>query len=98
MDNRSSPSLEQSMSFLKEQNARLETFQTQMSSDMQASVQKAKELATKLIAVEQRAGELQKKYDESKRGYFKLREDREKLKSELEKIKGVEVEGDQQQN
>ena len=67
-----------------------------MSSDMQASVQKAKDLATKLVAVEQRASELQKKYDESKRGYFKLREDREKLKSELEKIKGVEVEGDQQ--
>ena len=55
-------------------------------------------MATKLIAVEQRAGELQKKYDESKRGYFKLREDREKLKSELEKIKGVEVEGNQTQN
>ena len=69
----------------------------QMSSDMQANVQKAKDLATKLIAVEQRANELQKKYDESKRGYFKLREDREKLKSELEKIKGVEVEGNQTQ-
>lgn len=84
------------MNFLKEQNVRLEALQTQMSGDMQASVQKAKDLATKLIEVEQRAGELQKKYDESKRGYFKLREDREKLKSELEKIKGVEVEGDQQ--
>ena len=70
----------------------------QMSTDMQTNVQKAKDLATKLIAVEQRAGELQKKYDESKRGYFKLREDREKLKSELEKIKGVEVEGNQTQN
>ena len=70
----------------------------QMSTDMQTNVQKSKDLATKLIAVEQRAGELQKKYDESKRGYFKLREDREKLKSELEKIKGVEVEGNQTQN
>ena len=50
---------------------------------MQANVSKAKDLATKLMAVEQRANELQKKYDESKRGYFKLREDREKLKKEL---------------
>ena len=55
---------------------------------MQAGVAERKELATKLMAEQQRASELQKKYDDSKRGYFKLREDREKLKTELEKIKG----------
>lgn len=60
-----------------------------MSSDMQTNTAKIKNLATNLIAVEQRANELQKKYDDTKRGYFKLREDREKLKAELEKNKGT---------
>jgi len=58
-------------------------------------VTKTKDLASKLMAAEQRANDLQKKYDDSKRGYFKVREDREKLKAELEKAKGETGEGNQ---
>jgi len=50
------------------------------------------------MAVELERNELQKKYDDTKRGYFKLREERDQLKKDLEKHVGVKgSEGDQTQ-
>ena len=43
----------------------------------------------KIVAAEQRANEAQKKYDECKRNYFKLREERERLKSSIQAKEGT---------
>ena len=50
---------------------------------------RAKDLNTRLVAAESKASELQKKYDESKRGYLRIREERERLKADLEKAKAA---------
>ncbi len=44
---------------------------------------------TKLVAAEASANELQKKYDESKRNYLRIRDERERLKSDLEAAKSL---------
>lgn len=40
-----------------------------------------------MVAAESRGNEVQKKYDECKRNFFKLREEKERLKTELEKAR-----------
>lgn len=50
-------------------------------------MQKVRNLNTKLVAAETSANELQKKYDESKRNYLRIRDERERLKSDLEAAK-----------
>ena len=52
-------------------------------------MQKVRNLNTKLVAAEASANELQKKYDESKRNYLRIRDERERLKSDLEAAKGL---------
>jgi len=47
-------------------------------------MQKARTLNTKLVASETQVNELQKKYDESKRNYLRIRDERERLKVDLE--------------
>ena len=56
--------------------------------ELDAQISKAKELNGRLVSAEARANEVQKKYDECKRNYFKLRDERERLRSDLEKAKG----------
>ena len=81
---------EKEFAFLKDQNARLEELQATISNDLVGKTSKNKDLATSLNAVELERNELQKKYDDTKRGYFKLREERDQLKKDLEKHVGVE--------
>ena len=57
--------------------------------ELDAQISKAKELHGRVVVAESRANEVQKKYDECKRNYFKLRDERERLKVELEKVKGT---------
>lgn len=57
--------------------------------ELDEQITKAKELNGRVVAAETRANEAQKKYDDCKRNYFKLREERERLKAELEKAKGA---------
>ena len=82
-------SQEISMVYLKEDNVRLEKLQATLASDKESLIRKSKEMSTKIVATEQRLADLQKKYDEQKRAYFKIREDRERLKAELEKTKAI---------
>ena len=56
-----------------------------MKEDVERNQRQVKSLNERLLAAESKAKELQLKYDESKRNYFKLRGDRERLKGELEK-------------
>ncbi len=52
-------------------------------------MQKVRNLNTKLVAAEASANELQKKYDESKRNYLRIRDERERLKADLEAAKSL---------
>ena len=61
--------------------------------ELEAQVSKAKELHTRVVAAEQRANEIQKKHDEYKRYQLKLRDERNRLKSELEKLKSGSMTG-----
>ena len=56
--------------------------------ELDAQVSKAKELHGRVVTAESRANEVQKKYDECKRNYFKLRDERERLRADLEKARG----------
>ena len=56
-----------------------------MAADLASERTKSKNLNEKLSASEQRANELQKKYDDCKRNYFKIRDERERLKADVEK-------------
>ena len=56
-----------------------------MATDLASERTKSKNLNEKLSASEQRANELQKKYDDCKRNYFKIRDERERLKADVEK-------------
>lgn len=49
---------------------------------------KSRGLNVRLVAAESRANEVQKKHEESKRNYLRIRDERERLKAELEQVKG----------
>ena len=69
-----------------------------MSNDLLEKTTKNKDLSTKLTSVELERNEIQKKYDDTKVRYFKIRDERDKLKGELEKSKSAECsEGNQPQ-
>ena len=74
-------------SLLREQDDH-ETRYKKKSVELDTQISKAKELHVRVVAAEQRANEVQKKYDECKKNYFKLREERERLRADLEKAKG----------
>lgn len=54
---------------------------------------KSRDLNGRLVKAEARANELQKKYDESKKNYLRIREERDRLKAEVEQAaaKGTAV-------
>lgn len=51
--------------------------------DLKKQVASNKQLVEQISALEGKLSELTKKYDECKRGYFKAREERDKLRQEL---------------
>ena len=79
-----SRSLDANSTNLQSKYQRSEKFSAQRAADLKTEVQKARNLNTKLVAAEASSNELQKKYDESKRNYMRIREERERLKGELE--------------
>lgn len=70
---------------LRDQHTRLETRHQTVATDLASERTKSKNLNDKLSTSELRANELQKKYDDCKRNYFKIRDERERLKADVEK-------------
>jgi len=50
---------------------------------------KSRGLNGRLVTAENKANELAKKYEESKRNYMRIREERERLKAELDQAKSA---------
>lgn len=72
------------LSSLQNKYQRSEKLSSQRAEDLKTEMSKVRNLNTKLVAAETSANELQKKYDESKRNYLRIRDERERLKAELE--------------
>jgi hypothetical protein len=60
-------------------------------------VKSQSDLNRRLVTAEQRSNELQRKYDDSKRNYYKVRDERERLKIDLEKAKGTSAAADSEE-
>jgi len=79
---------EQELKFLREQIKRLERLSRQREADLKQEMSKSRGLNTRLVAAESRANEVQKKHEESKRNYLRIRDERERLRGELEQARG----------
>ena len=58
-----------------------------MSSQLRLQADHCKKLVVKRTELEGRVAEFTKKYDDSKRQYFKSKEERERLRQEIEALK-----------
>ena len=75
----------------RDQHTRLRTRHESVATNLASERTKSKTLNEKLCASEVRANELQKKYDDCKRNYFKIRDERERLKADAEKATEAKV-------
>lgn len=75
---------EQDLEYLRGQAKRSDDLSRKHQVDLKKECGKSRELNDRLVKAESRANELQRKYDESKKNYMRIREERDRLKGELE--------------
>ena len=56
----------------------------QLGSDLKTETEKCRKLNASLVKAEDKLKEVQRKYEESNRAYYRVRDDRERLKVQIE--------------